>query len=298
MQDSIFNDSGFAASAAVEPQSDANGHKQSPIFTSDDPTAWPASDIQSNLQTVGLSQLIQQEEKRISYSQIERQQVVTKRRATLAEFHALSDIHDVPDRTLPGFESMTRPYEMQLAIAKRYRGFAVVSAIAAIVFGIYFSVNSLVSSSVPLLVAGSFVITVALGWLATGVLTVITRADARNPGAERTLHKIVYVSGGLLFLALAAFGILRFLTDIDSSVALPLLIVDIEATLITCAGAFESCRNLYAWSGELDRRFHQLATLEAELTSKLESETRVLIELKERLTKLTTTRVSNSKEGK
>lgn len=292
MQENIFNDSGVAASAAVEPKSEGNGHKQSPIFTSDDPTAWPPSDIQSNLQTVGVSQLIQQQENRIAHYRIERQTLVTKRSATLAEFHALSDIHDVPDRTLPGFESMTRPYEMQMAIARRYRGFAIVSAVAAIVFGIYFSVNTLVTSSVPLLVAGSFIITVALGWLATGVLTVITRAHARNPGAEKTLNKVVYVSGSLLFLALVVFGILRFLNEIDSSIALPLLIVNIETTLIVCAGAFESCRNLYVWSGELDGRFHALGNLEAELSSKLENEKRVLLELKERLTKLTT-HVSN-----
>jgi hypothetical protein len=245
-----------------------------------------------------LYQLIQQEDNRISQLQMERESLVTKRATTLAEFQALSDIHDVPDRTLPGFESITRPYETQMATARRYRGFAIVSALAAIVFGIYFSVNTLVSSSVPALIAGSFIITVALGWLATGLLTVITRAHPRNPAAEATLNKVVYVSGALLFLALLVFGILRFLTDIDSSIALPFLMVGIELTLIICAGALESCRNLFVWSGELDNRFHELSNLEAELAAKLESETRVLVELKERLNKLTTMPVNNPNETK
>jgi hypothetical protein len=294
MSESILNDSGFAASAAVEPKIESNGHK--PTLTSDNPMMSP-SDFQANLQTVGFTQLIQQTETRIDYFRTERATTQTQRMAVLAEFHALGEIQDVPDRTLPGFESITRPYEMQLAVAKRYRGFSIVSAIAAIVFGIYFSVNSLVSSSVPLLVAGCLVITVALGWLATGLLTVFTHAHPRNPAAERTLNKVVYVSGLSLFVALVVFGTLRFLTEMDSSVVLPLLIVDIELTLIICAGAFESCRNLFVWSGELDRRFHELGRQEAELNGKLESEIRILGQLKERMTKVTYN-VNNTKEGK
>jgi|GEM_PF-3798240 len=294
MPESILNDSGFAASAAVEPKIEGNGHK--PVLTSDDPVT-SQSDFQANLQTVGFTQLIQQTETRINYFRIERTTTQTQRKAILAEFHALGEIQDVPDRTLPGFESMTRPYEMQLAVAKRYRGFSVVSALAAIVFGIYFSVNSLVSSSVPLLVAGCLVITVALGWLATGLLTVFTHAHPRNPAAERTLNKVVYVSGSLLVAGLVVFGTLRFLSEMDSSVLLPLLIVDIELMLIVCAGAFESCRNLFVWSGELDQRFHELGKREAELNGKLESEIRILDQLKERLTRVTYN-VNTAKEGK
>lgn len=294
MSESILNDSGFAAGAAVEPKIKSNGH--GPILTSDD-LATSQSDFQANLQTVGYTQLIQQTETRIDTFRTERTTTQTKRTAILAEFHALGEIQDVPDRTLPGFESMTRPYEMQLAVAKRYRGFSIVSAIAAIVFGIYFSVNSLVSSSVPLLVAGCFVITVALGWLATGLLTVFTHAHPRNPAAEQTLNKVVYVSGSMLFVGLVVFGMLRFLTELDSSFVLPLLIVDIELTLIICAGAFESCRNLFIWSGELDRRFQELGKREAELNGRLESEIRILGQLKERMTKAAYN-INNTKEGK
>ena len=59
MSESILNDSGFAAGAAVEPKIKSNGH--GPILTSDD-LATSQSDFQANLQTVGYTQLIQQTE--------------------------------------------------------------------------------------------------------------------------------------------------------------------------------------------------------------------------------------------
>lgn len=209
---------------------------------------------------------------------VDRQTIAVER-----EFQKHADIHGLRYRNVDGFETATYQVESQIESANHYLWGAIGAVIVAIVFGVYFSVTTMVSESFWTLFAASVLVAVLIGILASMILRSAFNASAVNPAAIKKINITLVVSGGAFFIMLALFAWLRFASDSPLADYLPAMMVGIELSALIFAGACDCGCRMYRWSKRLNRKHRDLLNTRAALEDDLAEEELALEEIEDRL---------------
>ncbi|HEX8146541.1 MAG TPA: hypothetical protein VF591_04980 [Pyrinomonadaceae bacterium] len=220
----------------------------------------------------GLHHLRVTHRERINRLEQEREDLEVQRAALVREFQKHADIHDVPYRSLEGYEDKTYPVESQMESARHHFWGMVAGMVIAVVLGVYFSVSTLMAESVTMLFLGSVLVAVGIGKFAGSILTALLGTSAVRPHAARSLNFAIVAAGAAFFLMLTLFAWLRFQSDSPLVALLPSLMVGMELTAIVFAGACDCGYRMYRWSGVFHERhrhlLHREATVEDQLANR------------------------------
>jgi hypothetical protein len=216
--------------------------------------------------------------------------------AVLAEYRKLADIHEVWDRDLPGHEAFTRRHEGQWDKARHYRLAAFCATALAIVFGIYFSFQTLNAQSPFLLFVGCTIVALTIGVIGAACLRAMLGAHPENPRAIKKVNVATGIIGVSLFILVAAFAWIRFKVNSPISTLLPFFIIGLEFSAILLAGAFDCGYRIYRWSAVYDRKFHSLSNRKRHLEDQLAENAVRLQELEYRLDQIRDTPVETRME--
>jgi hypothetical protein len=206
-------------------------------------------------------------------------QIVT----VVREFQKLANIHDVWYQNISGLESATYRVESQLESASHYLFGMVAGLIVAVVFGVYFSVTTMLAGSVWLLFMASLIVAVVISVVTSVILRAALGASPVNPGAIKRVNLVLVIAGISFLCLLAFFAWLRFQSVSPLVYYLPHTMVGLELMAIIFAGACEVGYRMYRWSGILSKRHHNLLSEKEGLQDQLTDEYTVLRELEYRL---------------
>jgi hypothetical protein len=231
----------------------------------------------------GLQHKILQSRSRINHHNQNIQDIDRQTLAVEREFGKHADIHGLRYRNVDGFESATYRVESQMDSANHYLWGVVGSVIIAIVFGVYFSVTTLISHSFWTLFFGTVLVAVLIGVLASLILRSIFNATAVNPQAIKNVNITLAASGIVFFVLLALFAWLRFNSNAPLAEYLPAIMVGIELSALIFAGACDCGFRMYRWSQRLNDKHRHFLNRRAALEDDLAEEHLTLKELEHRL---------------
>lgn len=234
----------------------------------------------------GLMHLIKQRKERIAELKRNLTENEFNITSVLREFHKLADIHDVWYQTLPGIEVSTFRIDGQLDKANQYRFAEICASVLAVVFGVYFSFQTLNSSSPLLLFLGCTIVAVIFGVIAAAVMRASLGAHPENPSAIKRVNLMIAGLGLGLLILVTAFAWVRFRTNSPLMRFLPGIIVGLELTSVLLAGAFDCGYRMYRWSAVYDQKHRGLIKHREALEDKLAVESVTLQELEYRLDRL------------
>lgn len=206
-------------------------------------------------------------------------QIVT----VVREFQKLANIHEVWYQNISGLESATYRVESQMESASHYLFGMIAGLIAAVVFGVYFSVTTMLAGSIWLLFLASLIVAVVISIITSVILRAALGASPVNPGAIRRINLVLVIAGVAFLCLLAFFGWLRFQSVSPLVLYLPHTMVGLELMAIIFAGACEVGYRMYRWSGVWSKRHHNLLSQKEGLQDQLSDEYTILRELEHRL---------------
>jgi hypothetical protein len=216
----------------------------------------------------GIFTLASQREERLEKYEQEREMLMLRRAALVAQFGRLSKEREIG---LLDYEVMKQQSEKSYRNARYFFISALMGSVLAIVFGLevfFFLSSTLVPKS--LLIAGAATVALSLSWIAGGVLEAATGTTEGRPGAIKKLHAITVGLGGILLLSVLGLSVERVLGD--SQHTLPMLIVGLELAAIGFSGASSACYRVFKWSASVEKSLQRLSARLIELDRQIRTE--------------------------
>lgn len=203
--------------------------------------------------------------------------------ATEREFSDHCDAWDVKYRNIEGFESATFPIESLLDTARHYLLGAIAAVIITVVYGTWFSSETLTTTSPVLLFFGVVVVSIILGVVASLIVRAAFDAKPLNPVAIRRVDLTIVICGILLGLLFTLFLLSRFDTSSWIAQQVAVLVVGIEVTALVITGACDCGYRMHRWSSVIHRHHRNLLGHKATHENALSEEEATLHEMEELL---------------
>lgn len=143
--------------------------------------------------------------------------------------------------------------------ARRYRlGGRAAHAIGILLFAAFGAASLNVDAPVAVVFAGFLVVGTLFCIMVAAILAMVTKANARNPGAEPTLRRIAAISGAAAGVSAAALLCSRFVDDGPLVALIPPLLVLLEISLVVMGASLEAAHSIYTWSSVLEKQYTAL----------------------------------------
>jgi hypothetical protein len=180
------------------------------------------------------------------------QQGLLRQYVDLAHRHDLVTIDPVNTRAMPVIDQ-----DQDNKARRLHKSAVVASGLGSIVFG-GLSIVALAIGTPTVVFLGSIVFALGVSVTVVTLMVFITAAGPRNPKAEKPLKLWAAGFGSLMFVSIAVFAWLRFVSDPVLLDFTAYTIAGFEIGMFGLAAAFESASRIYGWSREITTRFNEL----------------------------------------
>jgi hypothetical protein len=170
----------------------------------------------------GLHHLKVAHRERINKLKQEGEDMEIRRAAFVHELQKHGDVHDIRHHHLKEHSGKTHPIESRMETARQHFRGMVVGIALAVLLGVYFSVNTLMAHSLPLLLAGSTIFAVGLA----------------------------------CFILLTVFAWVRFRSGSPLAALFPAVMFGMELSEIIFAGASDCGYRMHRWLSVFHERHH------------------------------------------